>query len=242
MSGTCPEGTVPIRRTSQTNNISGFSFPFAQLVQMNVAGSQQTEAVVDYSTRGPYLGATATVTIWDPHVEPNEYSNTFIMVGGVEPNKMRHGTNVPFINLNYQIAFGWIVSPAYYHDSLPRLHLYLTLNGGDTNCMNYECNLFVHTNNTITLGGSVSPISTMGGPTSHIDIEIHRDLDDIKWWVSYNHVAIGYFPSEAVDRFYYGSLNMRGAIVLNTKPRGKHTSTQMGSGRFPIEGIVSPPI
>ncbi|KAJ3683633.1 hypothetical protein LUZ60_013860 [Juncus effusus] len=220
MSGVCPEGTVPIRRTSHdTNNFSNFSFSYAQLGQMNHAGPQRTEAVIDYSTHGPYLGASAALTLWDPHVEPNtnEYSNTFIMVGGVKPNK-KANESLPFDNLDYQIALGW------------------ALDGGDQEvCINSEC-LLVQTSSKIFPGASLTQSSQPGGQISHIDVYIHRELSDDKWWVSLNHEAIGYYPKEAVEAWMFGSLTMRGALVFNTMPRRQHTSTQMGSGHFPSEG------
>lgn len=58
------------------------------------------------------------------------------------------------------------------------------------------------------------------------------------WWFEFNHVPIGYWPGSLFKNMANkANLIQWGGQVWNSFPGGRHTSTQMGSGHYPIEGI-----
>nr|CAD1829359.1 unnamed protein product [Ananas comosus var. bracteatus] len=229
-SGTCPEGTVPVLRTHARNTTRAANFPMTPFFKESLAANGvTTEAAYAYSTNGPYHGANADIYLWDIHVEPNEYSTNFIAVGGDADGR-------PLVNdpsVDNAILVGWMAAPPLYGDSKPRLYVYWTNDGGRSkNCWNFDCGGFVQTSKKISLGASFSPTSKPGGEQRHT-----TDAAEPKWWVSVNLEEVGYLPDFVFNNFVESFLNGWGGQLLNTNPGGQHTSTQMGSGRFPSEGI-----
>lgn len=64
-----------------------------------------------YSVAGPYHGAYATVPLWRPRVEPNEYSLSYLLIGGTVDRSYHpiRGKGPPDISYEYQIAIGLAV-------------------------------------------------------------------------------------------------------------------------------------
>ncbi|XP_072993505.1 protein neprosin-like isoform X4 [Typha latifolia] len=94
------------------------------------------------------------------------------------------------------------------------------------------------TNNSVAIGGALSPVSTYGGMQYEMTLLVWKDPGSGNWWLKFNDALVGYWPSELFTRLssYATSVNWGGEIV-NTSPNGVHTSTDMGSGRFPAEGF-----
>ncbi|MQM10292.1 hypothetical protein Taro_043184 [Colocasia esculenta] len=112
-------------------------------------------------------------------------------------------------------------------------------NGYQTYCYNLDCPGFVQTNRLVGLSSFIVPVSSVGGPQYTVDLEIFQDLSTKHWWVRLQGTDMGYWPKQLVPSFQSAGADGFdfGGRVLNTRPNGHHTSTGMGLGRFPTEGL-----
>lgn len=65
-----------------------------------------------------------------------------------------------------------------------------------------------------------------------------QDLSTGNWWLQVGTTLVGYWPSALFTHLSTGGATKVhwGGEVLNFNFSGRHTTTQMGSGRFPSEG------
>ncbi|KAK4409254.1 hypothetical protein Sango_0506400 [Sesamum angolense] len=108
-----------------------------------------------------------------------------------------------------------------------------------TGCYNLLCSGFIQVNSEIAMGASISPVSAFRNSQYDISILIWKDPKEGHWWMQFgNDYVLGYWPSFLFS--YLGesaSMIEWGGEVVNSEADGKHTSTEMGSGRFPEEGF-----
>lgn len=93
---------------------------------------------------------------------------------------------------------GWQVYPAKYGHALPVLFIYWTAdNYVNTGAYNLDAPGFVQTNGAWTIGGALSPVSTIGG--QQLEIEVAFYLFAGNWWLYVGGLApsnaIGYYPT-----------------------------------------------
>ncbi|CAL5045745.1 unnamed protein product [Urochloa decumbens] len=252
--GSCPPGTVPIRRASRHANtevvdMARRASPFGRrhpaaaatagassnFSTLNGALNGKIERAVAYSTDGPYLGARADVTLWKVNVHPNEFSMNYILIGNtVDPNYDPTPGGNPPASLTNQIAVGFVAWPALYGDSVSRLFVYYTTDGGNQkNCYNLECGGFHLQESEYALGDSWSDDTTsqVGGQRYFVTFGIHRDPALLNWWVTVMDKEIGYYPEDIFDKTFPEAVYVEmGGQVLDTRPGGNHTTTPMGNG------------
>ncbi|CAN4120242.1 unnamed protein product [Withania somnifera] len=235
-SGSCPKGTIPIRRKQNNNNnkkdqIKKPSFFYRDRgfkINKDANLSQKNHSLAILHTEGyRYLGAKTDMKTWNPHVEEDdEYSTSRLaLISGAY--------------YDYQeMESGWAVNPRVYGDRQTRLFTYWTIDGSrETGCFDLTCPGFVQTSHEIALGAAIYPISTQNGLPYSITIYIYKDINTSNWWLQYGgSINIGYWPSEIFD----GGLSIQAETVqwggeVYSKNVGKHphTKTQMGSGAFP---------
>ncbi|CAA6665513.1 unnamed protein product [Spirodela intermedia] len=230
----CPEGTVPIRRTTEADMLRASSLrrfgrkPAAMVRRDSTSGGH--EHAVGYVTGEQYFGAKASLNVWAPRVTtPSEFSLSQIWVisgsfGG---------------DLN-TIEAGWQVSPELYGDNRPRFFTYWTTDAYQaTGCYNLLCSGFVQTNNRVAIGAAISPLSALSGRQFDISLLVWKDPKHGNWWLEYGPgLLVGYWPSFLFSRLaQHASMVQFGGEVVNTKAAGGHTGTQMGSGHFAGEGF-----
>ncbi|VAH72973.1 unnamed protein product [Triticum turgidum subsp. durum] len=135
---------------------------------------------------------------------------------------------------------GHEVSPQLYGDNSPRFFTYWTSDAYQaTGCYNLHCSGFVQTNRRIAIGAAISPASAYNGRQFDISLLIWKDPRRGHWWLQLGSgPLVGYWPSSLFSHLG-GHANMVqfGGEVVNTRPSGSHTPTQMGSGHFPREGF-----
>ncbi|WVZ82610.1 hypothetical protein U9M48_029859 [Paspalum notatum var. saurae] len=211
--GSCPAGTVPIRRASarakpevaqrarpfqhtSSNDGSSFNFPIAMDIPTGTV-----EVAATYGTNGPYLGARADVPYWRIDVHPDEFSMNYILIGNtLDTNYVPMPGAKPPAELTNQIAVGVVAWPSQFGDSLLRLFVYYTENSPFA----------------LEAAFSDSDSQEPGGEN---------------WWVSVMGEVIGYYPETTFNtRFSEAVYVEMGGRVLNTRPGGNHTRTPMGSG------------
>ncbi|KAL6627348.1 hypothetical protein ACP70R_031074 [Stipagrostis hirtigluma subsp. patula] len=231
----CPEGTVPVRRTTERDLLRSSSArrfgmkPRARNTRRDSTNSNHEHAV-GYVTGDQMYGAKASLNVWPAKVaSPAEFSLSQIWV-----------ISGSFGNDLNTIEAGWQVSPELYGDSNPRFFTYWTTDAyQETGCYNLHCSGFVQTNNRIAIGAAISPTSVYNGRQFDITLLIWKDPRRGHWWLQLGSgPLVGYWPSFLFTHLG-GHANMVqfGGEVVNSRPGGSHTPTQMGSGHFAREGF-----
>ncbi|KAL4281968.1 hypothetical protein GQ457_03G041270 [Hibiscus cannabinus] len=106
-----------------------------------------------------------------------------------------------------------------------------------TGCYNLECPGFVQTNNKLSLGGKIEPISQYGGDQFELRIYIYKDKQSGNWWLRIHEIDVGYWPGSIFNKLSDRADTVSwGGEIVNSGSQGHHTSTEMGSGHFPGEG------
>ncbi|XP_022151674.1 uncharacterized protein LOC111019590 [Momordica charantia] len=239
----CPKGSIPVRRSTVNDVLrakSLFDFgkkrrPILLDRQMDapdvVSGNGHEHAIAYTGSSQEMYGAKATINVWDPSIQVvNEFSlsQIWILSGSFDGSDLN------------SIEAGWQVSPELYGDSRPRLFTYWTSDAYQaTGCYNLLCAGFVQTNSKIAIGAAISPISSFTGSQYDVTILIWKDPKLGNWWMGFgDNTLVGYWPAELFTHLVdHATMVEWGGEVVNSKARGEHTSTQMGSGRFAEEGF-----
>ncbi|KAI3501787.1 hypothetical protein L1887_29811 [Cichorium endivia] len=230
----CPEGTIPIRRTTErdilrANSIQRFGRKIPKPVRRD-SSSGGHEHAVGYVSGEEYYGAKASINVWDPKVTDRfefSLSQMWVISGSFGDD------------LN-TIEAGWQVSPELYGDNYPRFFTYWTTDAYQaTGCYNLLCSGFVQTNNKIAIGAAISPTSSYNGGQFDISLLIWKDPKHGNWWLEFGSgVLVGYWPASLFTHLRdHASMVQFGGEVVNSQASGSHTSTEMGSGHFSGEGF-----
>ncbi|KAL1194137.1 Protein neprosin [Cardamine amara subsp. amara] len=229
----CPEGTIPIRRTTEQDMLRATSFRrFGRKIRRvrRDSSSNGHEHAVGYVSGSQYYGAKASINVWTPRVNSQyEFSLSQIWVIA--------GSFADDLNT---IEAGWQISPELYGDTNPRFFTYWTSDAYQaTGCYNLLCSGFVQTNNRIAIGAAISPVSSYKGGQFDISLLIWKDPKHGHWWLQFGSgTLVGYWPISLFTHLReHGNMVQFGGEIVNTRPDGSHTSTQMGSGHFAGEGF-----
>jgi hypothetical protein len=107
-----------------------------------------------------------------------------------------------------------------------------------TGCYNALCPGFVQTSSRVAIGASISPVSSLGASQYDLTLLVWKDPKLGNWWLSYGDQLVGYWPAELFTHLSdHATMVEWGGEVVDTRPDGVHTATQMGSGRFAGEGF-----
>ncbi|KAL4282242.1 hypothetical protein GQ457_03G041320 [Hibiscus cannabinus] len=220
----CPKGTIPIVRSPQHRPRRKTS-RFSSSIQPDVNDGDGTHEHAQVGLLdGNYFGASGRLNVWKPATYNGEFSLAQILV--LENNA--YGLNI--------VEAGWQVYPG---TNYTRLFISWTRDGyQETGCYNLECPGFVQTSKKLSLGGKIEPVSQYAGPQFELSIYIHKDKKSGNWWLRIQEIDVGYWPGSIFTKSFEkaAKLYWSGEIV-NSGSQGRHTSTQMGSGHFPSEGI-----
>ncbi|KAE8677836.1 EARLY FLOWERING 3 family protein [Hibiscus syriacus] len=223
-SGSCPEGTVPIRRIRRedllrTNSIDRFGRKPQEIVVSKSNTTNQIDAFVKQAavlvTVGyNYIGAKADINVWNPQVEANDEFTTaqiWLKAGpGDNFESLESGWTVsslnytdkssiffPFKNLNPILSMLCQVNPHLYGDRRTRFFAHWTKDSyKTTGCFDLTCSGFVLTGTEITLGGAIDHISSHFGQQYKITVGIYMDPKTSNWWLKYgSDIPVGYWPA-----------------------------------------------
>ncbi|XP_010507711.1 PREDICTED: uncharacterized protein LOC104784377 [Camelina sativa] len=191
--------------------------------------SKYAEVTTGISQQKLY-GTIATINVWEPVVENRtefSLSQVWITSGDYETE-----------NLN-TIEVGWQVCEELYNDNKPRLFIYWT---SDVYITTGGYNLrkpgFIQTSSEIVLGGAISPVSSVGGRQFEMTILVWKDPRSGNWWLRVGTDLVGYWPRELFTTLGDHARKIDwGGEIIDSESFGRHTKTQMDSGRFPQEGF-----
>ncbi|XP_061360388.1 protein neprosin-like [Gastrolobium bilobum] len=229
----CPEGTVPIRRTREQDFLRASSIArFGRKPRGVRRDSSATghEHAVLFVNGDQYYGAKASINVWTPSVtDQYEFSLSQIwVIAGSFGNDLN------------TIEAGWQVSPELYGDNYPRFFTYWTTDAYQaTGCYNLLCSGFIQTNNRIAIGAAITPRSVYNGRQFDIGLMVWKDPKHGHWWLEFGSgLLVGYWPAFLFSHLRsHASMVQFGGEIVNSRSRGYHTGTQMGSGHFAEEGF-----
>ncbi|KAL5850536.1 hypothetical protein ACOSQ4_008549 [Xanthoceras sorbifolium] len=245
-SGSCPEGTVPIRRIRRqdllradsleefgrkppvtphaSNKADGKSSLFAPFnsskLQAKPAVNRVTAVV---STVNNYTGGQADINLWNPKVDlPDDYTTAQMWL------KSSPGDDFEIIES------GWMVNPSLYGDIFTRLFVHWTKDSyKTTGCFDLTCSGFVQTGSQVALGASLEPYSDVLGTQIHVTFSTFQDYSG-HWWLKIGDNVVGYWPVTLFDRLNQSALLVEwgGEVYSKNVKKTPHTNTEMGSGSF----------
>ncbi|TXG61947.1 hypothetical protein EZV62_013310 [Acer yangbiense] len=248
-SGSCPEGTVPIRRirkqdllraasleqfgtkppnilsASNKTDIKNIIFPPSiNNTKLQIMSSINRSSAIMTTVGHNYVGAQGDINVRNPIVDLlDDYTTGQIWL------KAGPGDNFE------SIEAGWAVNPKLYGDNETRLFAYWSLDSyKTTGCIDITCPGFVQTNPKLALGVGLRPNSGSG----FLPIAIHLDTNKGNWWLKIGdkyEVAVGYWPKGIFEYLSHSATTVEwGGEVYsqNVKKGPPHTRTQMGSGSF----------
>ncbi|KAG8635931.1 hypothetical protein MANES_16G077400v8 [Manihot esculenta] len=234
-SGSCPKGTIPIRRFQEkellkTSSIEdygrkkpSFSTPNKETSNLRLSNrSMSILLTVGYS----YSGVKGDIKVWNPFVESDdEYSTSQI--------SLKSGPYYDFESLES----GWAVNPSVYGDRQTRLFVYWTADGSKkTGCFDLTCPGFVQTSSEVALGAAIYPLSVPSGLPYQITLYIFKDPATNNWWVQYGEkINLGYWPPNLFTLLHGNAeaAEWGGEVYSLKLGHPPHTRTAMGNGQFP---------
>ncbi|XP_043717900.1 uncharacterized protein LOC122665832 [Telopea speciosissima] len=231
----CPQGTVPIRRTSKedllrarslardfSTNINQSGIHFPGQFQVELMTIQVLE--VHGEEGGLVHGASAYINVYNPTVEPTQCTSALIWV--------RAGPNE---NFDY-ITAGWTVDPRLYGDHLTRFFTYWSVNKDKPRgCYNTLCTGFVQVDRSVTPSAPLSPVSTIGGTQYVIKVHVYQDPLSRNWWliITKNSIVIGYWPKNLFPYLGDGATSVSWGGIAQVGSNG--VGPPLGNGRFPYD-------
>ncbi|XP_027904959.1 uncharacterized protein LOC114164469 [Vigna unguiculata] len=234
-SGSCPKGTIPIRRIVKEDLLRATSLDiFGQQFPQHYDNSTGEEDGYVPPTRSSaflltvgfnYIGAQADINLWTPRVaQTDEFTTAQIWL---------KNSNGPYFA---SVESGWTVNPKLYGDGATRFFVYWTRDSyRSTGCFDLTCSGFVQTGQ-VALGASIGPISSFYGKQYVLNVGIFQEPNSGNWYLKLkNNVPVGYWPAEIVGLLRHSATSVEwGGQVSSTNIRKKrpHTTTQMGSGEF----------
>jgi len=137
------------------------------------------------------------------------------------------------------VETGWQVYPLLYGNKKANLFIFYTTDGYQTGCYNLDCDGFVQTDPSVVIGGMFDHYSEIGGDQYQVTIGFVRDgAGGNHWWLKVNDIWVGFYPTTLFDsqgiQDYNELINFGGELIDNSK--AAHVTSEMGSGRFPVEG------
>lgn len=222
--GSCPEGTIPIQRIQGTDftmlNYSKDSKHYR--LDGEFSNCKVEVARIEVQSGGPYIGAQASINVWSPHVEADEWSLNSVTV---------------YNDIYSFVEAGWAVSPVLFGDHKPRLFANWLDTSKDIGCFNLRCAGFVQVSSRFVLGGTMPYVSAYEGEQYDLpSLVIYKDALQEKWWMVTQDEPVGYWPLSLISGFDESPRVTWGGSVCNLEDQGFHTKTQMGSGHFAREG------
>ncbi|KAI3895467.1 hypothetical protein MKW92_051422 [Papaver armeniacum] len=252
-SGSCPEGTIPIRRIQKQDLLRASSLDRYGRKSPYVFNNPNNNTLYDITPNNTrnfnylnhtgasnnvfvnrsiavlltlgyhYIGAKGEINVWNPEVEKPDEYTTAQM------------WVVNGDHFAETAEAGWMVNPTVYGDTATRFFVYWTADASQkTGCFDLMCQGFVQINSEIVLGGKLDPVSSFEGHQYHIPLFMYWDKNTQNWWLEYDGKQVGYWPAELYGVLKLSAVTVQwgGEVYSNTIMHRdmNHTSTKMGNG------------
>lgn len=186
----------------------------------------QYTVAADYNT--VHTGLQATFNLWHQYVEEH---NEFTLVQLWAVNGA--GSNLQSAETGLQHCY------LIYGNDNTNLFIFSTQDGYNTGYYNLDGGIFVQQDSSVVIGGPLPNYSSFGGTQYAVTLGMVRDAGTGDWWLYVGGKAVGYYPNSLfspVGLADGASSPQFGGELVDDQTGGIHTSTQMGSGRFPNAG------
>ncbi|KAI3866176.1 hypothetical protein MKX03_008780 [Papaver bracteatum] len=258
-SGSCPMGTIPIRRILRQQLLNGTSpenygrkNPYivnpnrTTVIQetnkthtFNFLDKNGTSNFLNGTSNSLYINRSTAMLITEGYSYIGAKGEINVWNPYIEKTNEYSTAQIWLVSGSREgmesVEAGWMVNPTLYGDTKTRFFIYWTADGSHTTgCFDLICTGFVQTNHEVALGSPIEPVSSEFGPQYEIAIFIFMDVNTSNWWLLLNHKEVGYWPGE-LFLLLRGSakvVQFGGEVYSETigKEGVKHTSTEMGSG------------
>ncbi|XP_004488864.3 protein neprosin-like [Cicer arietinum] len=218
----CPKETVPIRRITKDDLISGKSLFNDHVLTQTNSLSHSTHLFL-IRVAGPYYGVSGTTSVYNPNISPGQTSASYLYV----ENGVAGDTN--------KIVVGWHVSPQLYNNTATHIYSYWMSNNFKSGCYNILCSGFVQLSRKYYLGARIIPISIYGGTMTEMPITLIQEKTTKHWWLTVADELVGYFPQQLFSNLASAEQVGWGGLTV-TSPGS--SSPPMGSGHFPDRDFV----
>ncbi|XP_044464847.1 uncharacterized protein LOC123195256 [Mangifera indica] len=245
--GTCPKGTVAIRRIRKEDLLRAASLehfgrkPYtakrkeasnkSKFINLNNTKLSNNDLempnhsyAVLLTVGYNYIGAQADINVWNPVVDlGDDYTTAQIWLNGGPGDRVE------------SVESGWMVNPKLYGDRRTRFFAYWTADGyGKTGCFDLTCTGFVQTSSQVALGSAIDPISSTLGPQYQITVGLNLDPKSGNWWLQINNVIVGYWPASLFGYLKHSAILVKwgGQVYSQAVKKTPHTRTAMGSGEM----------
>ena len=177
-------------------------------------------------------GEQADFNIWQPAVQQtDEFSLSQLWVVRGTGSSLQ------------TVETGWQVYDDMYGNWQPHLFIYFTTHNYDAGYpggYNLSGGYFVQTDSSVVIGGVFASVSVLGGAQHDVTLAYFRDQGGShNWWLKVGDKWVGYYPNSLFSSAGIADKGGRvdyGGEIVNDSVGGVHTTTDMGSGRFPDEG------
>ncbi|KAJ4806803.1 hypothetical protein LUZ62_019369 [Rhynchospora pubera] len=219
----CPEGTVPIMRTSKEDLLRARNIAPVYMTKSTAPydGNLYSMALI-HEKNQRYYGAEALMDVYNiSDIKDDQISSAEII--------LTKGDGGPRNYLN-TIQFGWEVNYDLYGDYNTRLFVFWTSDGYQKGCSNTLCPGWVQTSKRF------SPGMILPTGKSIVKLSLRRDPARLDWWIAismngFNDELMGYFPHEIFNNLADSDKIEVGGIVYS--PSNEKIAPPMGSGVRP---------
>ncbi|XP_023524233.1 uncharacterized protein LOC111788198 [Cucurbita pepo subsp. pepo] len=227
-SGSCPNGTIPIRRVREqdllrANSLDSFGkkFPYGS---SKLGKEVNRSTAILYTAGFNYIGASGQINVWNPKVDLwNDFTASRIW--------LKNGPSEKFES----VEAGWMVNRRLYGDTRTRLSVHWTADSYKSKgCFDLTCSGFVQTNPKVVLGAVIDPLSTRGGQQFTITVGIFQDPKSSNWWLNVQGWPVGYWPPTLFGYLRNSAtlVEWGGEVFSSNIKKVPHTGTGMGSGDY----------
>uniref|UniRef100_A0A7N0TAS6 Neprosin PEP catalytic domain-containing protein n=1 Tax=Kalanchoe fedtschenkoi TaxID=63787 RepID=A0A7N0TAS6_KALFE len=204
----CPDGTVPIKRTTKEDLIR-----FDRLSKKEYSGGSKAQGVPDkkvnvrLENKGKIYGSSASLALYNLNIADGQESSVDVTVESGPPGQVD------------ELTFGWKG---------------FTDNNG---CYNTLCPGFVQVDQEIHINYAFDNVSVYGDEDQQYStpLSLEQAQDSGNWWLTggVDRIRIGYWPKELLPNFADGANAVTWGGTATPGPSGNYPP--MGNGHLPDE-------
>ncbi|KAB2603115.1 hypothetical protein D8674_004120 [Pyrus ussuriensis x Pyrus communis] len=207
----CPEGTVPIHRTTKE-----------ELTRAKTLSHQIFANISKINLIAPNVHVIfGSGAIFKPNMAQDQSSSVNVWVDSGPPDYVT------------RLIAGSLVSTSINGDDSPRVFIYWTLDADKTGCLDSLCQGFVQIDRNVGPKTRFEQMSSFGGATYDAKFDIYQDYITKNWWLvmTDKNISVGYWPRELVPSLENGAGDVGwGGIAM--APENEDVPP-MGSGQYP---------
>ncbi|CAL0303635.1 unnamed protein product [Lupinus luteus] len=224
----CPNGTVPIRRTTKDDliRVKQLSHMNDGILNKDIPGRHYAGVNLKIEENRRYFAIKGIIDVYNlPVQNADQITGAYIY--------LQNGGSVNDKNV---IMVGWEIHPQVFGDDKTYFFTRWADKTQNKGCTNLLCPGFVQIDTSFPLGKPVvTQTSTYNGEQFEMGVEISHDPETNNWWVRLENKNLGYYPGILFSNLAYAKLG--GWTGMTSTPRGI-PSPPMGSGHFPDNNLL----